>query len=120
MLPRFARLEARLNQRVNRALSNAMVALPPAPPAPGVDAQEPVWVAVTLDKDLTGGALAPMGAAHSYTVNMPGNPSIGGLEEGDTLLVLSAATGATPQSMRIAGPVEVDASGWLTFEVYPT
>ena len=42
------------------------------------------------------------------------------LEEGDTLLVLSAATGATPQSMRIAGPVEADASGWLTFEVYPT
>lgn len=116
-LPRFAQLAQRVNQRVLSRLADALLALPVTAPA------EPVWLPIALDKELSGGMLAPMGAADAHTVRMRADGLEGvQLLEGDTVLIQAVAFGGfgAEQACRIAGPVDIDSTGWLTFEVYPT
>ena len=108
-LPAFAALEQRLNGAVTQRLSNAMLQLAAAGPAFACiyDAARPEGspfadVATTLQ--------------HSVSVCLPDAESV--LAEGG---VVYLTTGRWPQGRecRIVTPVEVDSTGWASFNVMP-
>lgn len=108
-LPSFAALEQRLNSAVNQRLSNAMLQLAAAGPAFACiyEATRPEGspfadVATTLQ--------------HSVSVWLPDAESV--LAEG-RVVYLTTARWPRGRECRIVTPVEVDSTGWASFNVMP-
>ena len=108
-LPSFAALEQRSNSAVTQRLSNAMLQL---------SATGPAWACIYEATRPEGSPFADVATTlqHSVSVCLPDAESV--LAEGG---VVYLTTGRWPQGRecRIVTPVEVDSTGWASFNVMP-
>lgn len=108
-LPAFAAEEQRLNDVVTQRLSNAMLQL---------SATGPAWACIYEATRPEGSPFADVATTlqHSVSVCLPDAESV--LAEGG---VVYLTTGRWPQGRecRIVTPVEVDSTGWASFDVSP-
>ena len=108
-LPAFAALEQRLNGAVTGRLSNATLQLSQG----GV-----AWACIyeaTLPEGMAFDDVATK-LAHSVSVWMPDADSV--LAEGEQI-ILTTARWPQGQACRIVTAVEVDSTGWASFDVSP-
>ena len=109
-LPAFVQLEQRLNGAVQQHLSNAVVSLGALQLPCTHDVQLPG------DSPFADVATRPV---HRIAVLLPLDGSADGLQEG-ARITLRAAKWPSGQAMRVTGAVDMDGTGWATFEATPT
>ena len=107
-LPAFARIEQRLNGAVTQRLSNAMLQLTATGPA----------FACIYDATLPEGSpFADVATTlqHSVSVWLPEGEDVA---EGSQV-ILTTARWPAGKACQITTPVDVDATGWASFDVIP-
>lgn len=107
-LPAFARIEQRLNDVVSQRLSNAMLQLTATGPA----------FACIYEATLPGGSpFADVATTlqHSVSVWLPEGEDVA---EGSQV-ILTTARWPAGKACQITTPVDVDATGWASFDVIP-
>lgn len=109
-LPAFAQLEQRLNGAVQQHLSNAVL-------VHGLHSL-PCMHDVQLPGDSPFADVATR-PVHRIAVLLPLDGSADGLQEG-ARITLRAAKWPSGQAMRVTGAVDLDGTGWATFEATPT
>lgn len=107
-LPAFAALEQRLNSAVTGRLSNATLQLSQGAPA---------WACIYEAARPEGSPFTDVATTlqHSVSVWLPQGEDVA---EGG-LVVLTTARWPSGQACRITTPVDIDATGWASFEVIP-
>jgi hypothetical protein len=108
-LPSFAALEQRLNSAATQRLSNAMLQLAVGGPA---------WACiheVTLPQD-SPFADVHSKSAHSVSIWLP---QVGSALLEGAVVYLTTARWPKGQSCRIVTDVDIDATGWASFDISP-
>jgi len=107
-LPSFAALEQRLNSAATQRLSNAMLQL---------SATGPAWACIYEATRPEGSPFADVATTlqHSVSVWLSQGLSVC---EGDQV-ILTASKWPSGKACRITTPVDVDATGWASFDVSP-
>lgn len=107
-LPSFAALEQRLNSAVTQRLSNAMLQL---------TATGPAFACIYEATLPEGSPFADVATTlqHSVSVWLPEGEDVA---EGSQV-ILTTARWPSGQACRITTPVDIDATGWASFDVIP-
>lgn len=107
-LPSFAAEEQRLNDVVSQHLSNAMLQL---------TATGPAFACIYEATRPEGSPFADVATTlqHSVSVWLPQGQEV---REG-AQVILTTARWPSGQACRITTPVDIDATGWATFDVVP-